>query len=120
MYCFRPVFPSRFIWLFLFFSSIANAQSQWAALNAPEGGRVLQIAEIGDEYWACTRNGLFRSSDDGQSWQQDALFGEFFRVSGLAQYGDTIYLYSNEATLTGSESRFYTSIDNGLNWSFQT
>ncbi|MEZ4966896.1 MAG: hypothetical protein R2791_16750 [Saprospiraceae bacterium] len=120
MYCFRPVFPSRFIWLFLFFSSIANAQSQWAALNAPEGGRILQIAEIGDEYWACTRNGLFRSSDDGQSWQQDALFGEFFRVSGLAQYGDTIYLYSNEATLTGSESRFYTSTDNGLNWSFQT
>ncbi|MCB0123551.1 MAG: hypothetical protein KDE58_14970, partial [Caldilineaceae bacterium] len=62
--------------------------------NSAVGELYATVEEGKSIFYACTRfNGVFRSADEGESWQQlnSGLGGEASRVRELSQLGDALY-----------------------------
>ncbi len=104
------LFPVVF---FLIFSA-TNLYSQWQPTNGPEGSTVNDIIKKGDFIFSCTGEfsggGVYRSSDDGQSWQIVSNgFEPTNRVNSLSYNEDFIFAGTR---LTG----IFRSSDGGNTW----
>src|SRR5688572_13840011 len=63
------------VFLFLSFLSPLALFAQWRSLNGPPGTQANSIASEGDVMLVGTTNGVFRSVDGGNSWEQWGLNG---------------------------------------------
>jgi len=103
-------FPCIF---FLVFST-TNLYSQWQPTNGPEGSTVNDIIKKGGFIFSCTGEysggGIYRSSDDGQSWQIVSKgFEPTNKVNSLSNNEDFIFAGTR---LTG----IFRSSDGGNTW----
>ncbi len=105
----------QLLFVFLFLLSCRSAMAQWTPLEGPNGGNINQIATIHGETWLCSYNGLFRSSDGGETWHHDAVFGDFNNVQGVTQFGDTVFL-TNIGRFEETLTDVYMSTDGGSSW----
>jgi hypothetical protein len=104
--------------LAIFVSSSYYSHSQWVQTNVAAGGNIRSIAVRGSDVLVGTGNyfgrgnGVLLSTNNGQSWTQFGLQGQF--VSALAVSGGTIlaglgdYFYGYHGV--------YRSTDNGQSW----
>lgn len=106
---------SRLLFFALLFA-VMPAKAQWVQMKGPDGCNTLQLAEINNDLWACTFNGIFTSQDMGHTWVQHPVFNNFQLSDCVAQYGDTIYVCAQQLTGNGHRTRFYTSPDKGETW----
>jgi hypothetical protein len=81
---------------------------QWVQTNGPIGGNVHCLAVNGNNIFAGTDGGIYRSTDEGANWAPVN--------SGLTNH----YVWSLAATDTtvfaGTSAGVFLSTDNGLNW----
>ncbi|MFN8360607.1 MAG: T9SS type A sorting domain-containing protein [Candidatus Kapaibacterium sp.] len=99
--------------LFLLAGTITQAQ-QWVKTNGPYGGSITCFVASGSTIFAGTSsNGLFRSTNNGDTWSQTTVGLTASSVSALAVSGTTIYA----GTYDGGVFR---SSDNGDHWTHVT
>ncbi len=99
-----------------FNNSVLSQELQWNSLNGPMGGVVGDIAinsngEIFAGMYPLLRNGLYKSKDNGSSWEKiKTQFNDF------AVY--TIYIDKEDHIWVGTQEqdRIYLSLDEGQTW----
>ncbi|MBO0725708.1 MAG: hypothetical protein J2P52_08930, partial [Blastocatellia bacterium] len=90
---------------------LPQSAEQWRQLPGPEGASVRVLFSHGDYLFAGTSNGVFRSTDQGQSWKSVNL-GESDRLPSITSFtaiGETLFAGV-------SEEPIFRSTDNGLTW----
>ncbi len=63
--------------------------SQWTLTNGPEGGNILCLEKVGTEIWAGTKGGLYKSNNEGQSWEQSKDLPQDYVVQNIISSRDT-------------------------------
>ncbi len=91
--------------LFILILNISGVHAQWQSATGLNTGDVRGFRVVGNTVYACTTDGLFRSSDNGLSW---SCFFSHEWTWGF--YVDGRYIY---ASPLGS---FYRSLDDGVTW----
>ncbi len=86
-----------------------GARGQWIQLKGPYGGDIDALASNGNFLFAGTFEGLFRSSDDGKTWEALTTLSISASVYSVIANGSEIF--------AGSDSSVYRSSDNGMTWS---
>jgi photosystem II stability/assembly factor-like uncharacterized protein len=90
-----------------------NTQAQWEQSNGPYGGDVRSLIQSGNYLYAGTfGGGVFRSSDNGESWQEKSIGLNNRDVYSLIQSGNYIYAGTDGGGV-------YRSTDNGESWQEQ-
>ncbi len=94
--------------VFCLFSFQNRVQGQWVPAGGPDGGSSYAFAERGDTIFTGSLNGVFFSTDKGESWHaaNNGLDGGV--VSNLAVSGNSI--------LAGTSKGIYRSTNNGALW----
>jgi photosystem II stability/assembly factor-like uncharacterized protein len=65
----------------LLLPAIIHAQEFWKATNGPYGGHVrTMFVDSTNKIWVGTFNGIFTSSDEGESWSKQGTYGQFGEV----------------------------------------
>ncbi|HKQ79053.1 MAG TPA: Ig-like domain-containing protein [Blastocatellia bacterium] len=85
--------------------------ARWAKTSGPEGGRINSLLNAGGALFAGTNGGgVYRSSDDGQSWTavNNGLSGQGLNVYALLSVGATLY--------AGTDGGVYRSSDGAQSW----
>lgn len=89
-----------------------HAQSQWETLNNDiSKSEIRCIASIENNLMIGTRNGLFMSSDNGETWNQKMIENSNPPITSLKVYKNNIYV----ATF-GDTTKFCVSKDLGNSW----
>jgi photosystem II stability/assembly factor-like uncharacterized protein len=97
-----------------------NSFAQWVQTNGPYGGNITALASNGTDLYAGTAgNGLYKSTNNGTSWNslQDDSTMQF--INTLAVKGDTLFLTStsNFGLNNGAGDYYmYFSTDSGMHW----
>ena len=91
--------------------SVSQSAEQWRRLPAPEGASVKALFSNGDYLFAGTNNGVFRSTDQGQSWKSVNLgkIDQLPHITSFTAVGGTIFAGD-------SDQPMFRSTDNGLTW----
>ena len=63
----------RLLFLYILFSVSNYLMAQWVQTNGPLGGGVGCISSIDTMLFVGTEDGVFRSADDGASWNPTSL-----------------------------------------------
>ena len=94
--------------------------AQWERTEGPSGGMVLSMQSNEEYLFAGTRNGLYRSGDEGHSWQQ---LGNGLPVSFTCHDFDldhsSLLVYGSYQITPGDTSdryRIFKSTDHGDSW----
>jgi photosystem II stability/assembly factor-like uncharacterized protein len=91
-----------------------DASSQWLQTKGPYGGNILSMAASGSTLFAGTnQGGVFRSSDNGSSWQQIGLAG-YSTIPSLYVNGPNVYAVSIHDYYKGP---VYAYSGTGTSWS---
>jgi len=96
--------------ILFFFLGINNIYSQdfWEPTNGPYGGTVLSfVINSNGHIFAGTRDGVFRSTDNGESWTQTGLTEEYVKSLAINASG---HLFA------GGDSDVFRSTNNGDSW----
>jgi hypothetical protein len=108
----RRIFRNLVLIAFIF-TGTNHLMAQWVQTDGPEGGNVFCLTSIDTMLFVGTENGVFRSVDNGVSWNPTTLDSRI--VVSLAEMpnGDSgMNLFAG--TLLGG---VYLSSDNGNSWS---
>ncbi len=98
------------ITLLLLFAISLNVNSQFVSTGGPSGGAVYCMYISGSDLYAGTQNGgVFKTTNNGDSWTQITNGMGTTQVNCLNGIGSTI--------LAGTTSGVYRSVDGGANWS---
>ena len=102
--------------LSLSIGSAPNAVSQWVQTNGPYGGNVFSITKSGNNLFAATENGVFRSTDSGTNWAV-ASTGlpttqgtQYYPVGCIGVIGTMLFAGTN------FPGGVYRSTNNGATW----
>jgi photosystem II stability/assembly factor-like uncharacterized protein len=87
----------------------ATSSAQWTQVNNPGGGRILTFVVTGTSILAGSDSGVFRSTDDGQTWLATDSSRTVRFVTSLQVLGDTLFA----GTFGGGVFR---STDGGASW----
>src|SRR5882672_5331672 len=90
---------------------LPHSAEQWRRLPGPEGASIEALFSHGDYLFAGGYKGVFRSTDQGQSWKSVNL-GEINQlplITSFTAVGETLFAGS-------SGGYIFCSTDNGLNW----
>src|SRR5262245_61537547 len=90
-------------------TALPQSAEQWRRLTGPEGASVKALFSHGDYLFAGTSNGLFRSTDQGQSWKSVNLAEINSSITSFTAVGGTIFAGSRDCPI-------FSSTDNGLTW----
>jgi photosystem II stability/assembly factor-like uncharacterized protein len=92
-------------------STMALPQSteQWRRVAGLEGASIKAFFSHGDYLFAEGYNGVFRSTDQGQSWKRVNLPGTNPAITSFTAIGETIFASSSDWPIVRST-------DNGLTW----
>jgi hypothetical protein len=94
------------------FSAIAQFEGEWEQTNGPLGGSVKTMAVDGDNIYAgienteWDHNGIFLSTDLGNSWKHIGLLE--YKINSIAIF--------NHIVFAGTDEGLFISSDNGENW----
>ena len=103
-----PYLISSFIIVFNIFINTTDAQ--WVQTNGPWGGTINCIASNGNYLYAGTPSGVFRSTDNGRSWQSsNAGLSSYYSIKAFASIGDDLFA-------AVPSHGIFVSKDNGQNW----
>jgi photosystem II stability/assembly factor-like uncharacterized protein len=85
-----------------------NTKAQWVQANGPYGGVINCVADNGKALFAGTNSGLYRSTDNGSSWNRISIAYGITSIYDIQIVDSTIYISTN----------FYNwrSVDNGSTW----
>jgi photosystem II stability/assembly factor-like uncharacterized protein len=104
----RRIHYSLFVLLLIAASPLA-LHAQWMRTNGPYGGRITDLVASGTTLFAGTLGGgVFRSTDNGTSWNEASHGLTDFDVYVLAVSGTTLF--------AGFEKGIFRSTDNGNHW----
>lgn len=87
-------------------SNQAHLFAQWQFTGGPEGGAGYGIIKHGDEIFAATFNGVYRSSTMGDTWTPSGLRGKV--IFRMLSAGDNIY--------ASVDNVLFQSSDDGMTW----
>jgi photosystem II stability/assembly factor-like uncharacterized protein len=88
----------------------STTYGQWQSLGGPSGDGVTDLLRLGNTWLLGTPNGVFRSSDQGSTWQMSGNDLRNVSIAGLARQGTSIFAFS------ATENKLYRSEDNGVSW----
>jgi photosystem II stability/assembly factor-like uncharacterized protein len=90
---------------------VSQAAEQWRRLPGPGGASIDALFSHGDYLFAGGDTGIYRSTDQGQSWKSVNLRGsdQFPHITSFTAVGGTIFAGS-------SDQPMFRSTDNGLTW----
>ncbi|HRG58087.1 MAG TPA: T9SS type A sorting domain-containing protein [Bacteroidia bacterium] len=112
---------SKLFGLLLFFNSLflGSAHGQWVQTAGPQGiGSILCMERVGSEIWMGYAKGIYRSSDEGASWNKSSLINNKV-CCYIKSFGDSIFInyYSFDTATASYNYSLISSIDAGLTWS---
>jgi hypothetical protein len=90
--------------------------SQWVQLG-PGGGDIEVMERVDGDIWVGTRQGIYISEDEGETWQFDERFGRGIYLL-LERVDEAIYIhgtYTPPGQSTG-QLGLYRSLDEGASW----
>jgi len=83
----------------------ARAAEFWTPLNGPDLGQVFQVIEDNDgTLWATTRNALYRSHDNGHTWEQVRVTSGQYQIA-ISSKGTIIMAASQYVPTVRSDDR---------------
>lgn len=88
--------------------------AQWSQTGGPNGGIVSSVENINGVIWAGTPSGLYKSYDDGLSWNRTNIVSTSQKVSDIAHQGNKIALVVSG--FIGGQSHLLFSDNNGQTW----
>ncbi len=90
---------------------LPQSAERWRRLTGPEGASIDVLFSHGDYLFAGTNNGVFRSTDQGQSWKSVNLgkINQDPAITSFTAIGETLFAGT-------SGGYIFRSTDNGLNW----
>lgn len=107
-----------FFWTMILFLSKLNAQ--WSRTSGPSGGMVLNLQSNDQYLFAGARNGVYRSADNGENWEQLTNGLPFsFICYDLNSQGDNVLIYGTDWIKKWSgvfRCEVYKSTDSGNEW----
>lgn len=92
----------------LLFNNFISAQ--FVPTGGPEGGSCRSITRVGNEIWSNYANGIYTSTDDGNTWVTYPFFQS--NTGNIASYGDTVIVIDYLNNVVQSN----TSYDGGNSW----
>lgn len=102
--------------LLVLFSLLSQpALAQWQPTTGPNGGPVYALQSTPTALYAGTTRGLYRSTDDGASWQI-ALLPTSSTTNFSALFYDGTRLYAGTGSEGGGGRDIYRSTDDGQTW----
>ena len=91
------------------------AQNSWERTNALDSIKIYSLAinSNGDIFAGTDSSGLFRSTDNGDSWTNLGFMNDWIHGNGIAIKSDTIFVVTDNHYAGGGVMR---STDNGNSW----
>lgn len=93
-----------------------SVKAQWVQTGGPEGGRISDVARVGNQIWSASPSGVYVSNDEGASWQLHEVFVNK-NCTDIAAFGDTVIVLFSYAGEYDDEIMTKTSFDGGNSWS---
>jgi photosystem II stability/assembly factor-like uncharacterized protein len=95
-------------WLVSGATPVSRSAEQWRLLPGPEGASVKALFSHGAYLFAGTSKGIFRSTDQGQSWTKLNVTQGGVLIYALAVSGSRLFV--------GTNSGLFLSTDDGRSW----
>ena len=102
---------SLMIWMTILLFSSNHLPAQWIQTNGPKGGEVKCLASIDSILFAGTDDGVYRSVDNGASWNPTGLENIVYSLTVKSDNESNMNLFAG--TFNGG---VFLSADNGDNW----
>ncbi len=91
--------------------------AQWESMQGPFGGHIDDLKKNDQFVFAATTNGLFRSHDDGETWQRIQVGNEIgYSCWDIGILRSTIVVEVQSFESDGLKTKLYRSEDNGDTW----
>lgn len=103
--------------IIVFCTAGQRSYCQWIQTNGPQGGAVNCMEKVGADIWAGMTNGIYRSSNEGQSWQKLPVINAI--CSDIYHFNDTIVvIYQERIGYQSPDVNIYsiTSFNAGATW----
>ena len=100
--------------------SYAQNSAAWQQTSGPEGGYVFDLYRTAGTVYAATDNGIWASTDEGQTWSSLGADLQDHRVMAVyAKDAEIMALVIKFSGSNDSEGSFFRSTDSGLTWTKQ-
>src|SRR4051812_38461338 len=76
--------------VFFLLSNVNPSLAQWES-KGPYGGPIFSLKTVGNLMFAGTTNGIFKSSDNGQTWTASNKGLERVKIEAITAKGGTIF-----------------------------
>jgi len=99
---------------YLLFNSV-NLSAQWQQYPILGEGGALTLERVNDELWAGTSLGIYKSFDEGETWELTDLF-QNLSVFKIQAFQDTVLVFYSERFDSSPETFCKSSFDGGVTW----
>ncbi|MCF8242222.1 MAG: T9SS type A sorting domain-containing protein [Melioribacteraceae bacterium] len=89
--------------------SIDEPPLSWSALNYNTGNFLNDIAFTADQGWGISRHRVFRTTDDGDSWNE-IYYNNSYWFKSILMHDD------GSGIIAATEGKVFWTTDNGINW----